>query len=187
MKTLFTLLSLSLGSFTYADVFYFGFSERQPLPENPCNTETYKDFINKPGVHLCNLQDADLSGKMLSEANFKGANFRNADLSNADLSNADLRGALLYIHTESKSLTLYGKTIRGVLANIGIIEEYSKEANLQNTNINGAIVTLSQAEYLEHIGLSGFIVGERYIIEHIRENYEECKCRGNITPFNKIF
>ena len=104
MKTLFTLLSLSLGSFTYADVFYFGFSERQPLPENPCNTETYKDFINKPGVHLCNLQDADLSGKMLSEANFKGANFRNADLSNADLSQRRFkRCTTLYPHRKQIS------------------------------------------------------------------------------------
>ena len=160
MKTTLILLFLSLSSFTYADAIIFGYGDRPPLPENPCNIDSYKDFINKLGVHLCNLQDVDLSDEMLSEANLKGADLRNADLSNTDLSNADLRYAWLYTHTESKSMTITGKFTRSILIDMGIMEEYSNEVNLQYADLSGAKVTKEQAKYLSAKGFSGFVIVE---------------------------
>ena len=83
MKTLLILLSLSLSFFAIAD----------QNAEVQYTIENYQDFINKLGIHNCNLQDADLRGVDLQEAKLIGADLRGAFLQDADLRGANLLGA----------------------------------------------------------------------------------------------
>ena len=68
MKTILILLSLSLGSFAIAD----------QQAEVQCNIENYKDFIDKPDTHHCNLREADLREANLYKAYLYKANLRRA-------------------------------------------------------------------------------------------------------------
>ena len=45
-----------------------------------CNIENYKDFINKPGIHNCDLREAKLQDEDFYFANLKGADLRGAKL-----------------------------------------------------------------------------------------------------------
>ncbi len=79
MKTILILLFLSLSLFAQA--------------EDKCDIENYRDFINKKGVHKCDLREADLRGANLHRANLHRANLYKADLRGADLYRAVLIGA----------------------------------------------------------------------------------------------
>ena len=89
MKTiLLILLSLSLGFFATAD----------QSAEVQCTIENYQDFIDRQGVHKCdlrvaNLRGADLIGANLQEADLFGVDLRGANLEGADLIGANLQGA----------------------------------------------------------------------------------------------
>ena len=83
MKTILILLSLSLGSFATAD----------QSAEVQCTIENYQDFIDKPGLHVCNLQDADLRGADLFNADLRGADLQYAKLQGANLRFVRFRGA----------------------------------------------------------------------------------------------
>ena len=148
MKIILFLLSISLGSFANAATGYYN--------ENPCDIESYKDFIDRQGIYQCDLRGADLKEQDLSGANLIGADLREADLSNVDLSNADLRGAIFFkIHRSD--------VVTAVLYKIGIttLDHIDfQETIFKNTNLSGAKVTEEQAGYLEHIGLSGFVIVE---------------------------
>ncbi len=96
MKTIIVLLFLSLFFVSCGE------SQTSTPPEDGakpkgdatvCNINNYRDYINKPGEHKCNLSGADLSGVDLSNANLRGADLSRADLQGANMSGADVSGA----------------------------------------------------------------------------------------------
>ena len=64
-----------------------------PTPQPTCNIGNYKDFINKEGVHKCDLSKANFQGAKLQGANLSGADLRNTRLNGADLREVSLTGA----------------------------------------------------------------------------------------------
>ena len=133
MKIILILLSLSLGSFATAD----------QSAEVQCNIENYQDFIHKPGVHVCNLREADLTEEDFRETNLIGAQLQMANLAGADLKGADLQMA-----------NLAGADLTGV----DLRETALPLMYLFKAILTGAKVTQEQAEYLKAQGLSGFVV-----------------------------
>ena len=125
------------------------------VASDECNIENYKDFINKPGVHNCNLQwmilrDIDLRGN-LRGADLRGADLRGAYLYMADLRDTDLRGARLE-GADLQWADLNRADLRGARL---------EGADLQWADLRGAKVTQKQNEYLKKFGLiSGFVVVE---------------------------
>ena len=97
-----------------------------------CNINNYKDFINKPGVHNCYLQGADLRRSVvdLQGANLQGADLTEAILQGANLQGADLRGAKF------------------------------DRANLKWVDMRGAKITKEQEGFLKRLGFSGMVVVE---------------------------
>ena len=98
MKAIIVLLVLSLFLISCGG----GDSQTSTPPESGadqesgatvCNINNYRDYINKPGNHKCNLSGADLSGVDLSNANLSGADLSGADLTGANMTGADVTGA----------------------------------------------------------------------------------------------
>ena len=56
--------------------------------QSECNASNYRDFIDRHGVHKCNLRRT-----MLYEADFRGANCIGADFTGAILTRANFAGA----------------------------------------------------------------------------------------------
>ncbi len=80
-------LILCLGFVFVAGCVTSGVKARFTASEK-CNIANYKDFINKKGVHNCDLQGAnlrwaDLRGADLRRADLQWTNFRYADLEEA--------------------------------------------------------------------------------------------------------
>ena len=71
----------------------FLFVSALAFSQSECNADNYMDFIYTEGTHNCDLREADLRQKDLSEANFKGADCRGADFWLSRLSEADFTGA----------------------------------------------------------------------------------------------
>jgi len=103
MKTILVLLSFVFVSSCVTS----GVKTRAVASEAECNIENYQDFINRPGVHNCDLRDADLSGADLRGANLQGANLERADLQQADLLHAHLKGASLRLAKVTKEQAEY--------------------------------------------------------------------------------
>ena len=141
MKTILILLSLSLGYFATAD----------QSAEVQCNIENYQNFIDKPGVHNCNLRGADLSYAILYKANLKGADLRGANLEGANLRFANLEEAYLFRAT-LRGADLTGANLEGAY--------FLQTVDLEGANLERAKVTESQAYHLRKKGLSGFVVVE---------------------------
>ena len=135
MKTILLLLFLSLGYFAQAD----------KSAEVQCTIENYKDFIDKPGLHVCNLRGADLTEEDFRETNLIGAQLQMANLQGADLTGADLQMANL------QGADLTGADLR---------ETSLPLMYLFKAILIGAKVTQAQAEYLRRRGFSGFVVVE---------------------------
>ena len=70
MKLIINLLFLSLGFLSYG----------QNESETTCNIDNYRDYIYTPGLHQCDLSEADLIlDETLHQANFSGANLVEAN------------------------------------------------------------------------------------------------------------
>ena len=162
MKTIIFLLSLSLGFFATAKI--------------QCNLENYQDFIDKPGVHNCNLRGmifrdepfvyslfeviSMITDKTPLMVDLKWANLKGADLQDADLERANLIGAdLSWANLKGADLTgawLYKSYVR-----VGdLFNTYLYGTKFKGADLTGAMVTQRQAEYLTAQGFSGFIVVE---------------------------
>ncbi len=145
-----------------------------------CNSENYRDFINKEGIHFCNLQKVDLAYKAsLRGANLRGADLFNKDLRNLDLRGADLRGANLR-WTDLRRAYLVEADLRGTNLQMAYLrgavfyDADLRGADLQGADLTDAKVTTEQAEYLKSRGFSGFVVVE----------YNE---RNNTPPHYKTY
>ncbi len=124
MKALILLFSLVFVGCVISGV------KTRAVAQEDCNIENYKDFINKEGVHNCNLQGADLRRVNLRRVNLRRADLQEANLQGANLQGANLRRAVLY------------------------------KANLEGVYLKGAKVIQEQAIYLKAKGLWGFVVVE---------------------------
>ena len=157
MKTIFLLLSLVFVSSCVTS----GVKTRAVASEG-CNLENYQNFIDKPGVHKCDLREAnfkkavfyktnldgvkldhakmaeadlreaDLSGADLRGANLEGGDLRNAILEGADLSNTDLR--------ETRVGIIMVSNPGGHRPKIGLMK-YFKEKNFQEADLSHADLT----------------------------------------------
>ena len=97
---------------------------------------------------FADLTGKDFSGRYMHEVTFHGANLQDANLSKArlpfsDFSKADLRGAKL------SNIQFMGVVL------------ISGHAIMVKPNFRGAIVDPKQAEYLQSLGIAGFIVKEQ--------------------------
>ena len=145
---------LLLLSFVFVSCVTSGIKARAVASEG-CNIENYKDFINKPGVHNCNLQEADLRFAYLQGANLQEADLHGADLFWSNLRFANLQGAKLRFanlqEADLQGANLQGANLQGAKLRF---------ANLHDVNLQGAKVTKQQAEYLKSENRSGFVVVE---------------------------
>ena len=151
-----------------------------------CNIENYKDFIDTPGDHKCDLRwgvfrDKSFSSLFglidapvnLSGANLEGANLREANLEGADLLRANLEGAILqfvnlqFANLEGANLReanlegadLLRANLKGAdLTRADLRKADLTRADLRKADLRGAKVTQEQADYLRAQGLSGFVV-----------------------------
>ncbi|HLZ56586.1 MAG TPA: pentapeptide repeat-containing protein [Ktedonosporobacter sp.] len=92
------------------------------------------------GIHLeqANLLKADLSGANLSGADLRKANLENANLFGANLSGADLSNANL-INTN----LIYANLSGANLMSAKLVNAYLNQADLTNTNLRGITVWIS--------------------------------------------
>ena len=171
MKAITVLLSFMFVSSCVTS----GVKNRSVASES-CNIENYLDFINKEGVHSCNLQGADfyfanLPGVNLQGANLKDATFTFANLQevnlkeanldstgfgSADLRGADLRGAI-FQWTYFQQADLRGADLRGTRLSGAVLQNTKGRSR---ANLNNAKVTKDQAENLKSRGFSGFVIVE---------------------------
>ena len=162
MKTILILLSLSLGFFATTKI--------------QCNIENYQDFINKPGIHNCNLREVSfrdgpfvyslfevismITNKAPLMVDLKWANLKGADLQDADLERANLIGAdLSWANLKGADLTgawLYKSYVRVE----DLFNTYLYGTKFKGADLTGAVVTQRQAEYLSSKGYKGFVVVE---------------------------
>ena len=166
MKAILILLFLSLSFFATAD----------QSAEVQCNIENYQDFIDKLGVHSCNLRGmifrdepfvyslfeviSMITNKAPLMVDLKWANLKGADLQDADLERANLIGAdLSWANLKGADLTgawLYKSYVR-----VGdLFYTYLYGTKFKGADLTEAIVTKPQAKYLTAKGLSGFVVVE---------------------------
>ena len=174
MKTILILLF----SFVFVSSCVTSGVKTRAVASEKCNIDNYKDFINKPGVHRCDLQGADLQEANFERENLEGANFEDADLEKADLQYANLEGAIFtdaslkwadFLGANLRGADFRGANLRGAsFIGADLYKADLRGANLKriwfdkDTNLRKAIVTKEQAEYLRSKGLYGnFIIMEQ--------------------------
>ena len=165
--------------------------------QDQCNIRNYKNFINKPGDHKCDLRGADFQGKDLQGKNLQGAKLQGANLFGVDLRGAKLQGAQLQlailVGADLRDADLTGADLIGV--NLGEVD--LRGAKLEDTNVNP-----KQAKYLLKRGLSGFRVIDKqsyekecvYIIDPTIIKTRGCggicsgvvKCKGKVDLFASV-
>ena len=127
-------------------------------------------FIQIPAnLRGANFEGADLVGADFTGADLRGANLREADLRGvsfyeADLEEADLRGAKFQkkedlTEQELRDWEMSGR-YWGNTETLRFDAEHFQGANFRRANLQKALVTQEQAEYLTAQGLSGFVVVE---------------------------
>ena len=166
MKAIIFLLSFIFVSFCVTS----GVKTRAVASEK-CNIENYQDFINKPGIHNCDLRGANLKNEDFSFDNLKGADLRGAklpkntmygaDLAGADLRELDLRGVSLHAvnltGADLREADLRGVSLQKLKPGLKKVQVWFAP-DLREADLRGAKVTRSQADYLRTQGLSGFVV-----------------------------
>ena len=128
MKLILFVSLLSVGVFVKAD----------------CNNQFTPQVKKSPK----DLVGANFEGAKMDGVDFGGANLVGANLKRAKLQGADLEGANL-VDADLERADLQGVDLRG--ANF-------EEAKMDGVDLRGAIVSKDQAEFLESLGYSGFVI-----------------------------
>ena len=68
MKIILFLLSISLGSFANAATGYYN--------ENPCDIESYKDFIDRQGIYQCDFTRGRFKRTRFKRSEFDRGGFK---------------------------------------------------------------------------------------------------------------